>query len=537
MKNLKADSRRAGLGKTTEIVKFLNSHNGRYIVAAPSVDLLEQYENALVNASVIHSRNKKYQGKVATTVFDALLDTETNLVISHKMLEIIFRRLMSSPSQIFNTAICDLDMFTQEEVDSGNLSLDEISTVNDKLKSRLKEIYLVIDETLSESIKVCTLSFYRTNKFLEELSYNKTYFGGDDVRWIEPKNDESKELLAVQAQDKSLSKSYRNFLNLVLDKRYRCLINKSTLDQLKLQLKEQPTAPFKVSVAAILDVEVFNAFKSTKILSADFDKTELALAMSYQGVTIQSLHAEVSDIHSDSELITMHYFSERDYSSMFRNAVDTNGKANKIKIAEHIKKYASNEKLIWNSNVDDREELAIVLGNSEFAEEGELVTSVHGLNKFKSCHVAAYLSSAKLLPSDKTCLESLGVDAKAIELARTQLKAYQFVMRTSIRDRESIEPVDIFLTDKATVYFLKRFFPNADIKTHDIGLSDPAKKVYKPTGNPKGRPSSNNENYIKVRDLMSSGRTQKDACKEVGIDPKTYRRYKTIDREGSLATK
>ncbi|WNK19078.1 hypothetical protein P1P91_09310 [Halomonas piscis] len=83
----------------------------------------------------------------------------------------------------------------------------------------------------------------------------------------------------------------------------------------------------------------------------------------------------------------------------------------------------------------------------------ELVTAVAGVNLYSAYCNALYMTSRNIDPKEKTILARFGISEEFANEDRNLLAAYQFVSRTSIRDKSSDSHVNFYVVDKRTGSF------------------------------------------------------------------------------------
>lgn len=141
----------------------------------------------------------------------------------------------------------------------------------------------------------------------------------------------------------------------------------------------------------------------------------------------------------------------------------------------------------------------------------------HGLNTWIGVNNAAWLGVARMSNQEKMLSKLLcdrnGGDSDeliwCIENFRQQEAAYQFVLRTSIRDQSNDNTVTLCVIDEFTANYLKNNY------LHNAQMVSSSFKVTKKSDNTKAA----------VLALMSQGMKQKDIASKLNINVRTVRRY------------
>lgn len=96
----------------------------------------------------------------------------------------------------------------------------------------------------------------------------------------------------------------------------------------------------------------------------------------------------------------------------------------------------------------------------------------HGLNDYRTVDRVYFSAALNRTPQHNKLLNDLGFSFAALQRATAQEDAYQAVMRTSLRDRDSTRPVQIVVPDRATADRLAHLIGSCEVsKIGNIELS------------------------------------------------------------------
>jgi hypothetical protein len=152
--------------------------------------------------------------------------------------------------------------------------------------------------------------------------------------------------------------------------------------------------------------------------------------------------------------------------------------------------------LDWALGLIPQDQPFIYLANTdvENLERGiRLDHNCHGLNTFQDVSNCLFLSAQNLNPSYQGWLNRKGINKDRVRTAINAECAYQFVLRSALRDPDNTKPVCIIVPDRTTAYFLYEMLPGSDVIEHDVF---PAESKSKPNA---GRPMVENPRPDAVR--------------------------------------
>ena len=180
------------------------------------------------------------------------------------------------------------------------------------------------------------------------------------------------------------------------------------------------------------------------------------------------------------------YFSERAASKSFFSSRD--GQRVLWCIGSHLRKVLPS-KFIWSANhSEDAEARGQPSPKTllDLDEKNYLSPKQAGTNQFAHISDAAIIYSAKPSPNLVGLLNATGMDAELWTRSIEHETILQFVTRTSVRDPDSTEPVNLYVIDETQAIYLKEYFDGlSHVSAHisKIELSEPI-----PTKSKGGRP-------------------------------------------------
>lgn len=170
------------------------------------------------------------------------------------------------------------------------------------------------------------------------------------------------------------------------------------------------------------------------------------------------------------------YFSERAASKSFFSSQDGLGVLRGI--GSHLGKVLPS-KFIWSANHSEDDDARgqpspkTLLG---LDEKNYLSPKQAGTNQFAHISDAAIIYSAKPSPNLVGLLNATGMDGGLWTRSIEYETILQFVTRTSVRDPDSTEPVNVYVFDEAQAIYLKAYFdglPNVSTYVSKLELSEP----------------------------------------------------------------
>jgi hypothetical protein len=115
----------------------------------------------------------------------------------------------------------------------------------------------------------------------------------------------------------------------------------------------------------------------------------------------------------------------------------------------------------------------------DFEESGEqLPNSPWGLNTYQGFHNAAVLSALNPTPAHQKFLGHLCQNRDTVRDALFHSQIYQAVMRTSLRDINAAEQVQVLVPDRSSAAALAKYFPGCSCGKLPLSLIETSKKKF-----------------------------------------------------------
>ncbi len=462
----------AGTGKSTKIRERMETSKKSFLVAVPTIELNAEYERCLPDViDRIDSKVQNTDKKIISEILESIASSG-HMGITHTSLLSVLQK--DHPKGWFEK----------------HLIIDEI------LSSRIQH-YSYDLSSLSTIVNLIHVVEHPNNQDIFILNLND--FLAVDC------------LLSGGIKDDSIGKVATSILRTLSDPSYLHVTSKKLWNDFRFDIDNFSAG--RLVFTSLLHADCFNSFSSVEILAADFFRSEMCLALKFQEVKFQDITHDQRQTHPNSKLITINYFSERNWSKGLRDKEDSDETTNSKKIANFFMKQIGSRKFIWNANLDDRKDLESVF-------KQEALTAVHGVNAYSDYTVAIFMPSRNLSPEFTDLTQQIGIPVDKINFARTQLAAYQFVMRLAIRKRNNTKPCDLYVMDKQTADFLITRFPDAKVIKHSIDLIE--SDIQNVGGRPKGITNQSYGKYEEAKRLMSQGSKKLEALKAADISRGTF---------------
>lgn len=512
----------AGSGKTFNKLKHINLKDATTVCSTVSLKLGDEHEKVLCNVMRADSVNESFGYELDTSVAYKYIGGELKTsIVNKKAAERLSEIVQFGEFDVVTTHNTLMKVLLSADCDANSFGL------------YIGDVDLFIDEEFKDVLRLFSIIFTNTTASLDEVAdigvWKDNPKGLDDnILEITAKNLELIELKIESSKNpqSDVSANMGAFLKFLKNDRYIKLISRKSLTEAKERLCRKGEAKF--TFAAIFDVNLLMQFNSVHISVADFPNTETALIFDYLNVNVRedlyrSKEYPVNEGQHDNSNLIINYYSDEDWSQKLRDHKVKSGSSNKVKVAEHIREAVGGSELIWNANQVDRMYPEDVLCEIFEESNAELVTDVAGVNSYDNVNNAAYMASAKFKTEERYCLKNIGINPEKVESARTHLRAYQFLMRSSIRNKDAdlSQIVNWYVMDKSTAMYIKKLFPNAEMNPCDVALC--SVHSINEGGRPKGVSEDMKLKYFKAKRLRSEKKmTKKDACKAVGMSTQYY---------------
>jgi hypothetical protein len=255
----------------------------------------------------------------------------------------------------------------------------------------------------------------------------------------------------------------------------------------------------------LLEPSVFDGFGGEPtVMSACFRDTLLYRLWTLSGVGWKEHKGITSQVraseHTNGKLLTIYYAVERDWSKRLRDAeafAGANRTVQEVMCQKANEMFGKDQVYLVNR---DKEE--IVSGSGT-----KLPNSPHGLNEFGKIDNAVVYSALNLRPDHIKFLDSRGVSSDEIRGAITYQATYQAVLRTSLRDVDSISPKHIVVQDRGCAEYIAKQFPGCQVRRLDAGIEAGQTKTAKGRGR-----------NVVAADRLRDYRTEKKLKHAVGVE-------------------
>jgi hypothetical protein len=245
------------------------------------------------------------------------------------------------------------------------------------------------------------------------------------------------------------------------DPHFAVLVNREDLAAFKLELRGW------LSLHVIMMPSRFSHYRTTTFIGANFKDSLLYLL--WQKLADFEPHPDIKadyhDIRTKAHLVDLFAFHERDLSSTLIK-----------EISPQLYYDAASDAV---SPVIDKQPHIYCLNNEKRGQNHRwslpnstrLSPDPRGINEFQGLNIAIHLAALNEHPDTFGFLERFaGITGEQVKIATTFERIYQFIGRTSIRSKFSIERIKIFVGDMSTAMFLQSKIGCARPKLLDIGL-------------------------------------------------------------------
>ncbi|WP_146612991.1 DEAD/DEAH box helicase family protein [Halomonas sp. SL1] len=234
----------------------------------------------------------------------------------------------------------------------------------------------------------------------------------------------------------------------------------------------------KLSTLSVIKKDILTKFSSLTFIAADFDKTVMALVLENLGFELNRVSYAAYPLlqHSNGKRLTIKYAVDRKNSISYKR-VKSLKRDDDNEIMDHedliVARYLreiGGECFIFNSNVASRDKKVYreCMGGDNQDGQAVLLTAVSGVNEYSTYNYAMYTTAKNSKDCEASIFEAFGVPREVVDMDRNQLSAYQFVSRTSIRERNATDPVVFYVIDKNTAEFLKEKWPESECLKIDV---------------------------------------------------------------------
>jgi hypothetical protein len=234
-----------------------------------------------------------------------------------------------------------------------------------------------------------------------------------------------------------------------------------------------------LAVHSILKPEVLDGFASVFMASANFEDSQVFKVWGQQSVEFKpdlefGKKLQYTE-HPNGDLVTIYYVTDTQWSRRRREVVLDDGSTILERMIKAAKEQFPSGRFLWHANK--------AVTESPFEPPARrLPNKPHGLNVFADYDDIVFLSSLNPTTDHFRFLkEQYGIEGDEVRGFAYLAAAYQAIMRTSIRDPESLTLKRILVPDLPLAEYLHDLLPGSKLEKLDIGLVEqPPKKPGRP---------------------------------------------------------
>lgn len=410
-----------GFGKSTRAFEQINSEKSSVVYAAISIEQATDATNQKNKTHISRPNELIHSGIVAncTTTFCKKVQFSPCIATTH---ETLFNAMMR-----------------------GNLNLQDTEVFIDELPSSI---------TCPHSISCTFETFSLIQDYVEFVHYDNKY-SQIKIKDLQIKNLEY--IINKGEDDFWKQKATKNFATFLLSSCHNTYIPSSILKRL-YKLKSNGKSK-QIQALSVLTVDAVKQFKNFTILSALFQHTATFHFLKLFGHTLNNI-APIDSLHKHEQPLLIEYFLPK-YSGKYR---ETLLKKKSLKtVGERI---AEAQLKIANDNY-------IAFSNKKFrhhyeSDNSAVLTTVFGHNSYSGYTTALFNSSTLPTPHIMSTMNAFGATTEMIYTQYGYLTAYQFMMRSALRDRANTKQCRFICVDKKTALFIQRLFKNSELKEHTL---------------------------------------------------------------------
>jgi hypothetical protein len=340
---------------------------------------------------------------------------------------------------------------------------------------------LVVDEV----IQLDTLHSFHFQKFEHIINDNITVSPFDDNHYlVTATNITELERIAASRHKETAATAFANFANDLLSPHMLVLCKKSQWD--KLLTKDDGEDSYTLDYHSALLPSAMVGFKEVIFMSAMFDESLIHVWWSRLGVEFNQhslSHILTEERHSFSGRVKILCYTEDLHWS--KSLMDTKAADGRFLIDHYISAIEQRMKgkdYLWAANNDLDEHTSLTLKGRR------MPVLSHGLNCYDDRSHIAFLCALNRTPSQYSFLASIGIEDHEVDRATACAAAYQSVMRSSLRNRNSTEQTTIIVPDLTTAAYLYYYF---DCDLDDFEYMTEFPRMAEPKKN--GRPTIGDE--------------------------------------------
>lgn len=409
-----------GFGKSTRAFEQINSETSNVVYAAISIEQATDATNQNKKIHISRPTELIHSGKFTncTTTFLKKVGLSSCIATTHETL--------------FNVMML------------GNLNLQDTEVFIDEIPSSI-----VCPHSIS-----CTFeTFSLFQNYVDFVNYDNNY---SMIQIKETQQKNLKKIIKKGDDDFWKHKSAKDFATFLLSSCHNTYIPNTTLKGLYELISDGECK--QIQALSVLTVEAVKQFKNFTILSAKFEETTTFHYLKLFGHTLKNI-APTDSLHKHEQPLLIEYFLPK-YSGGYR---DTLLKKSIKTVGERI---SEAQLEIANDNY-------IAFSNKKFryhyeSDNSAVLTTVFGHNSYSGYTTALFNSSTLPIPSIMSTMYAFGATTEMIYTQYGYLTAYQFMMRSALRDRANTKQCRFICVDKKTALFIQNLFKNSELKEHTL---------------------------------------------------------------------
>ena len=214
----------------------------------------------------------------------------------------------------------------------------------------------------------------------------------------------------------------------------------------------------KLYFLRMLQPSVFGGFQQVVMMGANFEQSLLYKYWSeYCGVKFQPFKPISEKLryinYKNGDRLTIRYLQEANWSKTASKKLD-NGQSYLERHTKSVRDFMLDKHFLYMTNNSDK---------TEFSNATKAPVICHGMNEYKEIDNIYFSPALNNQPKHNAMLVDLGINKDFIKNAMSHEVAYQAIMRTSLRNPDSIAQVTAVVVDKSTAEFIAGLFPNCHI--------------------------------------------------------------------------
>jgi hypothetical protein len=493
----------AGAGKTYQAINYhlglMGQSTQKILIVQPTIEL--------INNSYEDAKSRSTHSVFITKIHSGTCDNVHASVMKHLKNLTPFSEVLLITHQTFLT----LPYFPNKK--EWIVVFDEIPNVISSIEINLTDSH----KSITEHIETSAISNHEYGLFpkKENIKYLKQY----------ARNSNQDEVYNI----------FMDFAEMLLSPNWRVSIKKDNWDRVISNDNSNNSTMVKLQAFGELNSSIFSSFKEVIIMSANFKESVLYLLWKNHIDFIPKDEIQNNlrwDEHKNSELITIKYLTDRDWSKSLRNKeYEYNGEKKPLGdfYIDKVRELMVDKAFLWSANKDAPNEIFIGMDGTR------LSGSPHGLNQYQHIDNVVFLPALNPTPALFSFLKEAHIYPQKVICAFNHNSAYQAIMRCSIRNQENGNNKIIIVPSKGTAEWLLKIFPNATIEKIDgVPEVEPREKGGRPKGEVPAISPTQRKRLERTRNKQVEKIHEYLNCKKIGHYNKchdnlyTYSSYRDI---------